>query len=133
MLENPRSTCNKLLCSKERYIVDGICYSMKNSYPYVRLLLVLRATKAIINAPVKHRSREVGEFRLYDEKLLGLWFNEVYCVFHYSIAGGYMADTVFAVQAFYMAFTHCNQKFVNPAVPMGFSSTMLPLYLLVVC
>ena len=95
----------------------------ENSYPYV-IGLVLRTTKNITNVVVNHRDREQGSSGYTLKKLLGLWFNgfTAFSVKPLRIA---TAIGVFsAAIGFLYGFYTIIKKFVNPDVPMGFSSTM---------
>ena len=69
MLGKPRELHVTSYFAAKRYNVDSML-QYENSYPYV-IGLVLRATKNIINVPVKHRSREVGSSGYTMKKLLG--------------------------------------------------------------
>ncbi len=64
-----------------------------------------------------------GSSGLHDEKLLGLWFNSLlrFPLFH---CGWLHGGAVFAVRAFYMAFTHCNQEVCESGSTHGLYSTM---------
>jgi undecaprenyl-phosphate 4-deoxy-4-formamido-L-arabinose transferase len=95
----------------------------ENSYPYV-IGLVLRATKNITNVMVHHREREEGSSGYTIKKLLGLWFNGFTA---FSVKPLRLATCVGALSAvfgFVYGFYTIIKKFINPDVPMGFSSTM---------
>lgn len=107
--------------SKRFVIEEMIRY--ENSYPYV-IGLVLRSTKKIANVVVAHREREMGNSGYTLGKLLGLWFNgfTAFSVKPLRIAtllGGACAFTGFG----YAIYTII-KKFINPVVPLGFSSLM---------
>lgn len=105
-----------------RFVVEDMI-RYENSYPYV-IGLVLRATKNIANVVVQHREREEGNSGYTIKKLLGLWFNgfTAFSVIPLRIAT--VTGAGFAIIGFlYGAYTIV-KYFVNPNVPMGFSSTM---------
>jgi undecaprenyl-phosphate 4-deoxy-4-formamido-L-arabinose transferase len=95
----------------------------ENSYPYI-IGLVLRATKNIENVPVNHRSREVGTSGYTIKKLLGLWFNGFTAFSILPLRIATVTGLLFAVAGFMYGIYTIIKKFVNPAVPMGFSSLM---------
>lgn len=98
----------------------------QNPYPYV-IGLVLRTTKNITNVTVNHRERENGTSGYTFSKLLGLWLNGFTA---FSIKPLRVATAIGAFCAgagfIYGVYTII-KKFVNPAVPMGWSSTMAAL------
>ena len=122
MLEKPKELYVSSYFAVKRFVVEDMI-RYENSYPYV-IGLVLRATKNITNVIVNHREREVGASGYTLKKLLGLWFNgfTAFSVKPLRIAtciGGFSA-----VAGFLYGFYTIIKKFVNPDVPMGFSSTM---------
>lgn len=122
MLEKPKELYVSSYFAVRRFVVnDMIRY--ENSYPYV-IGLVLRTTKNITNVVVQHREREEGNSGYTMKKLLSLWFNgftafSVKPLRIATIIGGTSACVGFA----YGIYTII-KKLVNPAVPLGFSSTM---------
>ena len=85
---------------------------------------MLRATKNITNVIVNHREREEGSSGYTLKKLLGLWFNgfTAFSVKPLRIATGIGAFS--ALVGFLYGIYTIIKRLVNPAVPMGFSSTM---------
>ena len=96
----------------------------ENSYPYV-IGLVLRSTKSITNVVVNHRDREEGSSGYTLKKLLGLWFNgfTAFSVKPLRIATA-IGSICAAIGFLYGIYTVIKKIFINPDVPMGFSSTM---------
>ena len=86
--------------------------------------LVLRSTKRIVNVPVSHREREIGTSGYTLGKLLALWFNGFTAFSTKPLRIATASGTVFAGLGFLYALYTIIKKFVNPAVPMGFSSLM---------
>lgn len=122
MLEKPKELYISSYFAVKRFVVEDMI-RYENSYPYV-IGLVLRTTKNITNVVVNHREREQGSSGYTLKKLLGLWFNgfTAFSVKPLRIAtciGGFSA-----VAGFLYGFYTIIKKFVNPDVPMGFSSTM---------
>lgn len=125
MLEKPKELYVSSYFAVKRFIVEDMI-RYENSYPYV-IGLVLRATKNITNVVVNHREREEGTSGYTLKKLLGLWFNGFTA---FSVKPLRLATCVGAVSAFlgfaYGIYTIL-KKFINPDVPLGFSSMMAAL------
>ena len=122
LLGKPKELIVSSYFAARRFIVDEML-RYENAYPYV-IGLVLRSTKRIVNVPVRHREREIGTSGYTLGKLLGLWFNGFTASSTKPLRIATFSGGVFAVLGFaYGIYTIVN-KFVNPAVPLGFSSTM---------
>ena len=123
MLGKPKELFISSYFAVRRFIVqDMIRY--ENSYPYV-IGLVLRSTKSITNVVVNHRDREEGSSGYTLKKLLGLWFNgfTAFSVKPLRIATA-IGSICAAIGFLYGIYTVIKKIFINPDVPMGFSSTM---------
>ncbi|MDE7268185.1 MAG: glycosyltransferase family 2 protein [Lachnospiraceae bacterium] len=122
MLGKPKDLQVTSYFAAKRFVVDSML-AYEHSYPYV-IGLVLRATKNITNVPVHHRSRAVGDSGYTMRKLLSLWFNgfTAFSILPLRIATA--TGVFFAVAGFIYGVYTIIKKFVNPAVPMGFSSLM---------
>ncbi|MBQ2801080.1 MAG: glycosyltransferase family 2 protein [Lachnospiraceae bacterium] len=112
----------------KKYIVDEIV-KYENSYTYVPGL-VLRTTKSIGSVPVCHREREVGNSGYSFAKLVALWINGFTA---FSVAplriSMVMGMSSAAIGFIYLIYVIVN-KFFNPSVPLGWSSTTAILLLL---
>lgn len=106
----------------KRFVVEDMV-RYENSYPYV-IGLVLRATRNIANVSVNHRERETGVSGYNLKKLVGLWFNgfTAFSVKPLRIATALGGGS--AVIGFLYGIYTIVKRFLNPAVPMGFSSLM---------
>ena len=111
-----------------RFIVDEML-KYENAYPYV-IGLVLRTTKRISNVPVQHREREIGTSGYTLGKLLALWFNGFTAFSTKPLRIATISGTVFACIGFLYTIYTIIKKFVNPAVPIGFSSMMSAILLI---
>lgn len=122
MLDKPKELYVSSYFAVKRFVVEDMI-RYENSYPYV-IGLVLRATKSITNVVVQHREREEGTSGYTLKKLLGLWFNgfTAFSVKPLRIATIMGAGSA-GVGFLYGVYTII-KWFVNPNVPMGFSSTM---------
>ena len=125
MLNKPADLYISSHFAVKRFVVnDMIRY--ENSFPYV-IGLVLRATKNITNVEVHHREREEGSSGYTLKKLLGLWFNGFTA---FSVKPLRIATAVGVASAgagFLYGIYTIIKRFVNPAVPMGFSAMMSAL------
>ncbi len=125
MLEKPASLYVSSYFAVRRFVVEDMI-RYENSYPYV-IGLVLRATKNITNVIVNHREREEGNSGYTLKKLLGLWFNGFTT---FSVKPLRIATAIGCCSAgigFLYGIYTIIKRFVNPAVPMGFSSMMAAL------
>ena len=125
MLGKPRELYVSSYFAARKFVVDEML-RYQNSYPYV-IGLVLRTTKNVTNVVVNHREREIGTSGYTFGKLLGLWLNgfTAFSIKPLRVAtacGGFCAVAGFS----YGIYTII-KKLVNPAVPMGWSSTMAAL------
>ncbi len=122
MLGKPRELYISSYFAMKRFIAQELV-RYENPYPYV-IGLVLRATKKIANVEVTHREREIGTSGYTMGKLLGLWFNGFTA---FSVKPLRIATVIGVLSAcfgfLYGIFTVV-KKFLNPAVPVGFSALM---------
>lgn len=125
MLGKPKELYVSSYFAVQRFIVDDMI-RYENSYPYV-IGLVLRATKNIVNVPVNHREREEGRSGYTFKKLIGLWLNGFTA---FSVLPLRLATTIgvgCAGLGFIYGIYTVVKKFINPEVPLGFSSVMAAL------
>ena len=122
LLGKPKELIVSSYFAARRFVVDEMI-RYEYAYPYV-IGLVLRSTKRIVNVPVQHREREIGTSGYTLGKLLGLWFNGFTAFSTKPLRIATFSGGVFAVLGFAYGIYTIVKKFVNPAVPLGFSSTM---------
>ena len=122
LLGKPKDLYVSSYFAARRFVVDEML-RYENAYPYV-IGLVLRTTKRICNVPVKHREREIGTSGYTLTKLLALWFNGFTAFSTKPLRIATFSGGIFAVLGFAYGIYTIIKKFVNPAVPLGFSSTM---------
>ena len=128
LLGKPKELFVSSYFAARRFIVDEML-RYENAYPYV-IGLVLRTTKRITNVPVKHREREIGTSGYTLGKLLGLWFNGFTAFSTKPLRIATMSGVLFACAGFVYAVYTIVKKFINPAVPMGFSPLMSAVLLI---
>ena len=122
MLGKPADLFLSSYFAVKRFVVDDMV-RYRNSYPYV-IGLVLRATKNIVNVDVHHREREEGTSGYNLKKLIGLWFNgfTAFSVKPLRVATG--LGGISAAAGFLYGLYTIIKRFLNPHVPVGFSSLM---------
>lgn len=125
LLGKPKDLYVSSYFAARRFVVDEML-KYENAYPYV-IGLVLRTTKKISNVPVNHREREIGQSGYTLGKLLALWFNGFTAFSTKPLRIATISGTVFAICGFLYGIYTIIKKFVNPAVPVGFSSMMSAL------
>lgn len=122
MLGKPKNLHLTSYFAARRFVVDSML-KYENSYPYI-IGLVLRATRNIANVPVRHRSRESGPSGYTIKKLLGLWFNGFTAFSIFPLRVATVTGVIFSGAGFIYGIYTIVKKFVNPDVPLGFSSLM---------
>lgn len=122
LLGKPKELYVSSYFAARRFIVDEMI-RYENAFPYV-IGLVLRSTKKISNVQVEHREREVGSSGYTLSKLLGLWFNGFTAFSTKPLRIATVSGGIFALMGFAYGLYTIVKKFVNPAVPIGFSSLM---------
>ena len=125
LLGKPKELYVSSYFAARRFVVNEML-KYGNAYPYV-IGLVLRTTKKISNVPVNHREREIGQSGYTLSKLLGLWFNGFTAFSTKPLRIATISGVLFAVCGFVYGIYTIIKKFVNPAVPLGFSSMMSAL------
>lgn len=122
LLGKPKDLYVSSYFAARRFVVDEML-KYENAYPYV-IGLVLRTTKRISNVAVNHREREIGRSGYTFGKLLALWFNGFTAFSTKPLRVATVSGCVFAAFGFLYGIYTIIKKFVNPAVPVGFSSLM---------
>lgn len=122
MLGKPKELYVSSYFAVRRFVVEDMI-RYENSYPYV-IGLVLRATKNITNVVVQHREREEGNSGYTVKKLMGLWFNGFTAFSVKPLRIATVIGSCFACFGFLYGVYTVIKYFVNPNVPVGFSSTM---------
>ncbi len=125
MLGKPKELYISSYFAARRFVVEDML-NYENCYPYV-IGLVLRATKHISNVDVTHREREAGTSGYTMKKLLALWFNGFTAFSIKPLRIATVIGTMTAAAGFLYGIYTVVKKFVNPDVPLGFSSMMSAL------
>lgn len=122
MLGKPKSLTVSSYFAARRFVVEEM-KRYTNAYPYV-IGLVLRTTNRISNVMVTHREREVGTSGYTFSKLIALWFNGFTAFSVKPLRVATVIGCFCAGAGFLYGIYTIIKKFVNPNVPMGFSSMM---------
>ena len=122
MLGKPKELYVSSYFAVKRFVVEEMLH-YENPYPYV-IGLVLRTTKKITNVEVTHREREVGTSGYTLGKLLGLWFNGFTAFSVKPLRVATVIGVISACAGFAYGIFTIIKKFINPAVPVGFSALM---------
>ncbi len=125
MLEKPKELYISSYFAVKKFIVEDMI-RYENSYPYV-IGLVLRSTKNITNVVVNHREREEGNSGYTLKKLFTLWFNGFTAFSVKPLRIATCLGVIFACGGFAYGFYTIIKRFVNPDVPIGYSSMMAAL------
>ena len=105
-----------------RFVADEIC-RYENPYPYL-IGLILRTTRSVVNVPVTHRKRASGASGYTLAKLFGLWLNGFTAFSVQPLRAAAKMGVLFALAGFAYGIYTIVKKFLNPAVPAGFSALM---------
>ncbi|MDE5680307.1 MAG: glycosyltransferase, partial [Lachnospiraceae bacterium] len=122
MLGKPKELYISSYFAARRFVIDEVV-RYENAYPYV-IGLVLRATKNITNVNVTHREREIGSSGYTLGKLINLWVNGFTSFSVKPLRIATMIGAFCAFMGFCYGIYTIVKKFINPSVPMGFSSLM---------
>ncbi|MDE7177705.1 MAG: glycosyltransferase family 2 protein [Lachnospiraceae bacterium] len=122
MLGKPKELYVSSYFAVKRFVVEEML-RYENPYPYV-IGLVLRTTKKITNVEVTHKEREVGTSGYTLGKLLGLWFNGFTAFSVKPLRVATVIGVISACAGFAYGIFTIIKKFINPAVPVGFSALM---------
>lgn len=122
MLGKPKELYVSSYFAAKRFVIEEM-KKYTNAYPYV-IGLVLRTTKRISNVTVHHREREIGTSGYTLSKLIGLWFNGFTAFSVKPLRIATAIGCACSAGGFIYGIYTIVKKFVNPAVPMGFSSLM---------
>ncbi|MEG0751766.1 MAG: glycosyltransferase [Oscillospiraceae bacterium] len=122
LLKKPKELEVTSYFAAKRYLVDEAC-RYGNPFPYA-VGLILRSTNRIVNVPVKHRAREIGNSGYTLKKLFALWFNGFTTFSVVPLRAATFVGAMSAVVGFIYALYLIIRKLVVPTVVLGYASTM---------
>lgn len=107
----------------KKYVKDELL-KYTNPYPYLEGL-VLRTTNKIKNVEINHRERKIGKSNYTLKKLLHLWVNGFTSFSVKPLRLAIVCSFIFVISAMIITIAIIINKLRNPAVPLGWSSTMV--------
>lgn len=122
LLGKPKGLMVTSYFAAKRFIIEEVC-RYQNSYTYL-IGLIFRATQNIATVPVKHRERTIGKSGYTFKKLLALWLNGFTAFSIVPLRLATFSGVLLAVFGFIYVIYILINKFVNPMVPTGWSSTI---------
>ncbi len=122
LLQKPKNLSVSSYFAARRFVAEEMVH-YENAYPYV-IGLVLRSTRNVVNVDVTHRDRMAGRSGYTMRKLFRLWLNGFTSFSVKPLQIATFCGLVCAVFGFLYAIYTVIKKFINPAVPVGFSALM---------
>lgn len=110
-----------------RYVIDELL-NYNSAFPYVSGLL-LRTTANVVNVNVDHRDRNIGNSGYTFGKLLKLWLNGFTAFSIKPLRISVYIGIIVAFIGFVLTIYSLINKYVNPEVPMGWTSMIAILSL----
>ena len=108
-----------------KFIVDEIV-RYPNPFAYISGL-VFRATKSLGNVEVQHRRRLEGESGYTIAGLIGLWINGFTAFSVKPLRAATFIGVICALVGFLAGLYVVYQKFLNPEIPVGYTSMLATL------
>lgn len=108
-----------------KFVVEEIT-KYENPYPYLAGL-VLRTTKNVANVDIDHKERISGTSGYSIKKLISLWLNGFTAFSIQPLRIATALGVIFAFVGFLYGIYVIINKLLNPAAPLGYSSTMAVL------
>ena len=124
LLGKPKEITSSSFWIMRKYVRNSII-EYTGSHTYL-LGLILRATRNIKSVPVQHFKREYGESGYHLKQLIGLWSN----ILGFSSKPLQLAmhmGNIMAVGGFIGAIIIIVKKILNPALAVGWPSTMVAI------
>ena len=129
LLKKPKGLYLSSYIAAKRYVIDEVV-SYRGPYPYVDGLM-LRSAGKIINLPVEHRERTVGQSGYSMRKLLGLWLNGFTAFSIKPLRLATAMGGIFAAGGFLFAFFVVVRKLMfGSAIDAGWSSIVCLLLII---
>lgn len=115
----------------KRFVIEQV-KKYNNPFPYVSGLLLASSDK-ITNVEIGHRERTQGSSGYTFKKLLSLWLNGFTAFSVKPLRIATMLGCFIAIAGFLYGVYIVVNKFLQPAVPLGYSSIMATLLLIGGC
>lgn len=128
LLGKPKGLKGTSYYAAKRFIIDEML-RYRNAYPYVGGL-VFRSTRNIANVTINQRNRLEGTSGYSFFKLFSLWMNGFTAFSEKPLRMASFLGVFCAFTGFIYGIVIIIRKICNPAVPIGYSSTMAVLLLI---
>lgn len=112
----------------KKFIIEEIC-RYQNPYTYL-IGLIFRATQNVTTVPVVHRKRIIGKSGYSFPKLLALWLNGFTAFSILPLRLTTLGGVLLAIFGFIYIIYILVNKFINPLVPVGWSSIIAAISLI---
>ncbi len=122
LINKPKDLEMNSFWGAKRYVIDEIA-RYEGPYPYIAGL-ILRTTSKIANLDVKHRSRTSGSSGYTLFRLIRLWMNGFTAFSEKPLRVVSYFGMTCSVLGFIYAIVIILRKIINPAVEVGYSSTI---------
>ena len=120
MLKKPKDLYLSSFKGINRFLVDEII-KYKLPFPYIDGL-VLRTTSNIGKIKVEHHERATGKSNYTLKKLFSLWLNMFTNFSILPLRISIFVGFIFSIIGFILGFITIIEKFLNPDVPLGYTS-----------
>lgn len=128
LLNKPKDLYLSSYFAARRFVIEEVI-RYENPYPYV-IGLILRTTNNITCTQVQHREREEGKSGYTIGKLLALWINGFTAFSVKPLRIATYLGMFSAIAGFFYAIWTLFNKILNPAAPVGWTSTIIILLVL---
>ena len=120
LIGKPRDVAIQSYFAAKRFIIDEIV-KYEHAYPYI-FGLVFRSTQNVANVEIDHRDRAAGDSGYTMSKLLSLWMNGFTAFSVKPLRIATVVGLVCAMLGFLMGAWFAINKFLDPTIPLGYSS-----------
>ncbi len=128
LLNKPKDLYLSSYFAARRFVIEEVIH-YENPYPYV-IGLILRTTNNITCTQVQHRERKEGKSGYTIGKLLALWINGFTAFSVKPLRIATYLGMFSAIAGFFYAIWTLIKKILNPAAPVGWTSTIIILLVL---
>ena len=125
IIGQPKTLCTTSFFIMRKFIVEEI---VRYPHPFAYISgLVFRATKNLGNVEVQHRRRIEGESGYTIAGLIGLWINGFTAFSVKPLRAATFIGLLCALVGFVAGLYVVYQKFLNPEIPVGYTSMLATL------
>ena len=128
LIDKPKDIQMSNFIAFKRFVADEIS-RYKGPYPYISGLL-FRSSAKVINVQMEERERMIGGTTYTLRKLVALWINSFTAFSIKPLRVATIAGSGSASVGIILAVVTAIRKIMNPAIPMGWSSTIAVILVL---